>query len=136
MLPVPQAARRTMEGETAADRVGPVREGGADVLARQAVMRVAQAYESATPWKSRRPDMDPNAVITPQPAPPPPEKATISQARRDEIAAICKRAGLTVPDNHFEQLCAAAPYVEEMVGHLESDLKFHDEPASVFQFSG
>ncbi len=99
------------------------------------VMRVAQAYESATPWKSRRPDLDPNAVITPQPAPPPPEKATISQVRRDEIAGICKRAGLTVPDNHFEQLCAAAPYIDEMVGHLESDLKFHDEPASVFQFS-
>ncbi len=100
------------------------------------VMRVAQAYESATAWKSRRPVLDANAPDLAYPPVPPAEKATISQARRDEIAGICRRAGLTVPDNHFEQLCATAPYVEEMVGHLEHDLKFHDEPASVFQFSG
>jgi len=100
------------------------------------VLRVAQAYETATTWKSRRPALDPNASFsTAQPPVPEPEKATISQVRRDEIAAICKRAGLTVPERHFEQLCATAPYVEEMVGHLERDLKFHDEPASIFQFA-
>jgi aspartyl-tRNA(Asn)/glutamyl-tRNA(Gln) amidotransferase subunit A len=100
------------------------------------VLRVAQAYEAATPWKSRRPVLDPNASVPAgQPPVPDPEKATISQARRDEIAAICKRAGLTLNERHFEQLCATAPYVEEMVGHLQRDLQFHDEPASVFQFS-
>jgi aspartyl-tRNA(Asn)/glutamyl-tRNA(Gln) amidotransferase subunit A len=65
---------------------------------------------------------------------PPPETATIPAGRRDEIAAICQRAGLTLPDRHFEQLCATAPYVEEMVGHLSDDLRFPDEPMSVFQF--
>ncbi len=99
------------------------------------VLRVAQAFESATPWKSRRPVLDPTARFpTAQPPVPEPETATISQARRDEIAGICRRAGLTVPERHFEQLCATAPYVEEMVGHLRRDLAFHDEPASVFQF--
>ncbi|MGE0224055.1 MAG: amidase [Acetobacteraceae bacterium] len=99
------------------------------------VMRVAHAYEQATPWKTRRPVLDPNAIVAPgQPPVPDPATPSIGQARQDEIAAICRRAGLTLNDRHFQQLCATAPYVEEMVGHLQSDLAFHDEPASVFQF--
>jgi aspartyl-tRNA(Asn)/glutamyl-tRNA(Gln) amidotransferase subunit A len=43
---------------------------------------------------------------------------------------------LTVPENHFEQLCASAPYVDEMVGHLDRSWAFHDEPSNVFQFGG
>ena len=57
-------------------------------------------------------------------------------ARRDELAGLCKRAGLTLNERHFEQFCATAPYVEEMTGHLRRDLTFMDEPASVFQFGG
>jgi aspartyl-tRNA(Asn)/glutamyl-tRNA(Gln) amidotransferase subunit A len=78
------------------------------------------------------------AGAAPLPAPlvPEPEKATITQFRRDAIALICKRRGLTVPLRHFEQLCATAPYVEEMVAHLGRSWEFTDEPASVFQFGG
>ncbi len=100
------------------------------------VLRVAKAYEDATPWRARRPALAEGASPLPAPPVPPAAKAEISQARRDEIAAICKRAGLTVPDNHFEQLCASAPYIEEMVGHLNRSPKFHDEPASVFVACG
>ena len=100
------------------------------------VLRVAQAYEDATPWKRRRPSLVAGAAPLPAPPVPEPEKATIGQTRRDEIAAICKRAGLTVPDNHFEQLCATAPYVEDMVGHLGRSWDFTGEPANVFQFGG
>jgi aspartyl-tRNA(Asn)/glutamyl-tRNA(Gln) amidotransferase subunit A len=100
------------------------------------VLRVAKAYEDATPWRQRRPALE--AGDAPLPAPPVPEPATgsISQFRRDKIAMICKRSGLTVPARHFEQLCATAPYVEEMVGHLNRSWDFTDEPASVFQFGG
>ena len=100
------------------------------------VLRVAKAYEDATPWRGRRPVLQ--AGATPLPAPPVPEpaKAEISGARRDEIAAICRRRGLTLPETHFEQLCAAAPYVDEMVGHLGRSWEFGDEPASVFEFGG
>jgi aspartyl-tRNA(Asn)/glutamyl-tRNA(Gln) amidotransferase subunit A len=100
------------------------------------VLRVAKAYEDATPWKSRRPVLVEGAAPLPAPPVPPPATATISGVRRDEIAALCKRAGLVVPDTHFEQLCASAPYVEEMVGHLGRSWQFGDEPASVFQFGG
>ena len=100
------------------------------------VLRVAKAYEDATPWRQRRPVLQAGAL--PLPAPPVPEPATaeIGQARRDEIAALCKRRGLSVPDNHFEQLCAAAPYVEEMVGHLNRSWDFTDEPSNVFLAGG
>jgi aspartyl-tRNA(Asn)/glutamyl-tRNA(Gln) amidotransferase subunit A len=100
------------------------------------VLRVGKAYEDATPWRQRRPALDPGAAPLPAPPVPPLAKAEISQMRRDEIAAMCKRRGLTVPEKHFEQLCATAPYVEEMVGHLGRSWDFTDEPASVFQFGG
>jgi aspartyl-tRNA(Asn)/glutamyl-tRNA(Gln) amidotransferase subunit A len=100
------------------------------------VLRVAKAYEDATPWRRRRPGLDADATPLPVPPVPQPEKATISQFRRDEIALICQRRGLTVPEPHLEQLCATAPYVDEMAGHLGRSWDFTDEPASVFQFPG
>jgi aspartyl-tRNA(Asn)/glutamyl-tRNA(Gln) amidotransferase subunit A len=100
------------------------------------VLRVAKAYEDATPWRRRRPVLQAGAAPLPAPPVPEPEKAAVSQFRRDEIALICKRRGLTVPKQHFEQLCATAPYVDEMVGHLDRSWDFTDEPASVFQFGG
>ena len=97
------------------------------------VLRIAQAYERATPWRARRPALDPDTVFsTDQPPVPAPETAEIGQARRDEIAALCRRAGLTLNERHFEQLCATAPYVEAMVGHLDRNPAFTDEPSSVF----
>ena len=100
------------------------------------VLRVAKAYEDATPWRRRRPLLDAGAAPLAAPPMPPAAKAGIGGARRDEIAMLCKRRGLSVPEPHFEQLCAAAPYVEEMVGHLGRSWEFSDEPASVFQFGG
>ncbi|MEI7713292.1 MAG: amidase [Rhodospirillales bacterium] len=97
------------------------------------VLRVAHAYEQATPWRARRPDLDPNAIFSAAPPPvPEPEKATIGQTRRDEIAALVKRAGLTLNDRHFEQLCATAPYIDEMTARLERDPEFYDEPANIY----
>jgi aspartyl-tRNA(Asn)/glutamyl-tRNA(Gln) amidotransferase subunit A len=100
------------------------------------VLRVAKAYEDATPWRRRRPPLEAGAAPLPAPPVPEPAKAAISRVRRDEIAMLCKRRGLVVPDNHFEQLCATAPLVDDMVGHLGRSWAFSDEPASVFQFSG
>jgi aspartyl-tRNA(Asn)/glutamyl-tRNA(Gln) amidotransferase subunit A len=97
------------------------------------VLRVAHAYELATPWRTRRPDLDPNATFSrEQPPVPEPEKATIGQARRAEIAGLCDRAGLTLNERHFEQLCATAPYIDEMTGRLERDPAFYDEPSNIF----
>jgi aspartyl-tRNA(Asn)/glutamyl-tRNA(Gln) amidotransferase subunit A len=97
------------------------------------VLKVAHAYEAATPWRARRPVLDPAALFSSeQPPVPAPEQASVSQAQRDQIAALCRRAGLTLNERHFEQLCATAPYVEAMVGHLDRAPAFYDEPSSVF----
>jgi aspartyl-tRNA(Asn)/glutamyl-tRNA(Gln) amidotransferase subunit A len=100
------------------------------------VLRVAHAYERATPWRARRPVLEPNAAVsTALPPIPDPAEPQIDTARRDEIAAACRRAGLTLNERHFQQLCATAPYVEAMVGRLRRDPEFHEEPASVVCFS-
>jgi aspartyl-tRNA(Asn)/glutamyl-tRNA(Gln) amidotransferase subunit A len=97
------------------------------------VLRAAWAYEQATPWRSRRPVLDANAAVSTTPPPsPPPAVANISQVRRDEIAGLCRRAGLTLNERHFEQLCATAPYIDEMIGRLKRNGNFYDEPSQIF----
>jgi aspartyl-tRNA(Asn)/glutamyl-tRNA(Gln) amidotransferase subunit A len=100
------------------------------------VLHVAHAYESATPWRTRRPTLQSDAVVdTTLPPVPDPAQPEISAARCDEIAAICRRAGLTLNARHFQQLCATAPYVEAMVGRLRRDPEFYEQPASIFTFA-
>ncbi len=97
------------------------------------VLQVAHAYELATPWRMRRPQLNPDAAFSAEPPPvPEPARADISQARRDEIAATCRRAGLTLNERQFEQLCATAPYVEAMTGRLHRRHEWYDEPSQVF----
>ncbi len=100
------------------------------------VLRVAHAYEGATPWRASRPLLDPNTTVA-NTLPPVPEPAQpeINAARCDEIAATCRRAGLTLNERHFQQLCATAPYVDAMVGRLKRDPEFYEEPASTVSFS-
>jgi aspartyl-tRNA(Asn)/glutamyl-tRNA(Gln) amidotransferase subunit A len=99
----------------------------------QTVLRAAHAYEAATSWRARRPVLDPNAEFSATLPPiPAPAKASISQAERDRIASICRRAGLTLNERHFEQLCATAPHVEAMSGRLNRTRDFYEEPSSIF----
>ncbi|MBS0642398.1 MAG: hypothetical protein JSS43_21260, partial [Proteobacteria bacterium] len=100
------------------------------------VLRVAQAYEAATPWRGQRPALVAGAPALPQPPVPAAEVAEISSTRRGNIAAVVARAGLKLPEDVFEQLCATAPYVEEMVGGLGRRAEFWEEPAGVFLVRG
>lgn len=101
------------------------------------VMRAAHAYEQATPWRKRRPKLDPNAAFSTElPPVPKPDKDELTPAQRDMVAARCKRASLKLADGHFQQLCAAAPYVEAMVGRLRRDRSFTEEPMNVVSFAG
>ncbi len=97
------------------------------------VLRAAQTYEQATEWRARRPVLDPTAAYsTGLPPIPPPAKADLSAAERDRIAWLCERAGLTLNDRHFEQLCASAQYIEAMTARLHRDKEFYEEPSSIF----
>ena len=98
------------------------------------VLRVAHAYEQATPWRARRPQLDPNAQFSTTPPLPDPEPARVDAATRDRVAMACRAAGLTLTDRQFEMACAAAPYVIAMTGRLYRERAYTEEPANVFQF--
>ena len=101
------------------------------------VLRVAHAYEKATPWRTRRPQLDPDAEFsTVLPPVPDLEPAQIDAATRDRVTVACRAAGLTLSDRRLEIARAAAPYVIAMTGRLYRDRAYSEEPASVFQFGG
>jgi aspartyl-tRNA(Asn)/glutamyl-tRNA(Gln) amidotransferase subunit A len=99
------------------------------------VLRVADAYEKATPWRAKRPRLDADAEFaTALPPVPDPAPAEIDAATRERLAVACRAAGLTLSDRQFEMACAAAPYVIAMTGRLYRDRPYSEEPANVFQF--
>jgi aspartyl-tRNA(Asn)/glutamyl-tRNA(Gln) amidotransferase subunit A len=98
-----------------------------------AVLRVADAYERATTWRARRPRLDGATVVPKLPPVPEPATADIAQPRRDEIAALCARAGLVLNERQFEQLCATAPYIDAMAGRLRKARPFDNEPMNIFR---
>jgi aspartyl-tRNA(Asn)/glutamyl-tRNA(Gln) amidotransferase subunit A len=100
------------------------------------VLRIAHAYERATPWRSRRPAPDPAAAPLPLPPVPNPTPAEVSAAERDAIALVARRAGLSLNDRQFELLAAAAPHVWAMAGRLRTPRPFAAEPANIFRFTG
>src|SRR5437764_6142000 len=99
------------------------------------VLRVAPAYEKATPWRKRRPQLDPDAEFsTALPPVPALEPAEIDAATRDRVAVACRAAGLTLSDRQFEMACAAAPYVIALTDRLYRYRGYAEEPANVFKF--
>jgi aspartyl-tRNA(Asn)/glutamyl-tRNA(Gln) amidotransferase subunit A len=101
------------------------------------VLRVAHAYEKATPWRRKRPQLDPAIEFsTALPPIPDPEPTQIDGATRDRVAVACRAAGLILSERQFEMTCAAAPFVIAMIGRLYRDRAYGEEPANVFQFGG
>src|SRR6267143_476647 len=77
------------------------------------VLRAAYAYEKATPWRKRRPVLDPV---------------------RDMVVAACHRAGLSLNEDQIAMICAAAPYVTAVTQWLRRERDFREEPANIFRF--
>jgi aspartyl-tRNA(Asn)/glutamyl-tRNA(Gln) amidotransferase subunit A len=101
------------------------------------VLRVAHAYEKATPWREKRPRLDADAAFsTALPPVPDPQPAQIDAATRNRVAVACRAAGLTLSERQFDMVCGAAPYVIAMTGRLYRERDFDAEPANVFQFGG
>ena len=57
----------------------------------------------------------------------PPEPAT-----RQEIDLLARRAGLSLTDEHLDELVQAYGYVEQMLMRLRRARSYADEPAHVF----
>jgi aspartyl-tRNA(Asn)/glutamyl-tRNA(Gln) amidotransferase subunit A len=102
-------------------------------FAEETVLRVGDAYERATPWRQRRPQLDPQATFS-SALPPVPEPPALdcTQAEQDMVALAVRRAGLTLNERQFAMVCAAAPYVDEIRQRLARERDWYDEPANIF----
>ncbi|MBY0329845.1 MAG: amidase [Acetobacteraceae bacterium] len=101
-----------------------------------AVLRVADAYERATAWRSRRPVLEAGRAPLPLPPVPDPRPAGVTAAERDAIALVARRAGLVLNDRQFELLAASAPHVWAVTARLRRPRPFTEEPANIFRWTG
>ncbi|ETW94164.1 MAG: hypothetical protein ETSY1_36090 [Candidatus Entotheonella factor] len=96
--------------------------------------RVAQAYEKATPWRDRRPQLlEPEAdtaVVNPRASG---DRQNDDAARRADYAALCQRLELGLDEAQFRDLAEAMPHVDAMVGRLQRDRPYTDEPSLIFR---
>lgn len=96
--------------------------------------RVAHAYEKATPWRDRRPQLlapatatttvDPRAANDGKPE---------DAAQRAEYQAMSQRLGLSLDEAQLRDLAEAMPHVEAMVARLRRDRPYSDEPSLIFR---
>jgi aspartyl-tRNA(Asn)/glutamyl-tRNA(Gln) amidotransferase subunit A len=100
------------------------------------ILRVGHAYERATEWHTRRPQLVRGAAA-PDVVPPPVLSGPADQVgveTRDLCVKGAKRAGLQLDDLMLAQLLEGAPYALGMVQRLRRDHDLHHEPANVFSF--
>jgi aspartyl-tRNA(Asn)/glutamyl-tRNA(Gln) amidotransferase subunit A len=99
------------------------------------ILRIGHAYERATEWHTRRPQLVRGATapdVTPPPVlsgEPPADAET-----RDLCVKAAKRAGVPLDDQMLAQMLEGAPYALRMVERLRRDHDLHHEPANVFSF--
>jgi len=101
------------------------------------VLRVGHAYERATGWRGRRPQLVPGAQA-PALASPPNESlppAAVDPQVRTIVEAAILRAGLTLTDEQRALLYRVAQPVVAAVDRIRRDRPRTDEPANVFVFA-
>ena len=100
------------------------------------ILRIGHAYEQATEWHTRRPQLV-RGVAAPDVIPPPVLSEPTDQVdaeTRDLCVKSARRAGLQLDDLMLAQLLEGAPYALGMVRRLRRDHDLHHEPANVFSF--
>jgi aspartyl-tRNA(Asn)/glutamyl-tRNA(Gln) amidotransferase subunit A len=100
------------------------------------ILRIGHAYERATEWHTRRPQLLPGAAA-PDVVPPPvlsEPTAHVDGETRDLCVQGARRAGVPLDDLMLAQLLEGAPYALDMVRRLRRDHDLHHEPANVFSF--
>jgi aspartyl-tRNA(Asn)/glutamyl-tRNA(Gln) amidotransferase subunit A len=100
------------------------------------ILRIGHAYERATEWHTRHPQLVRNAAA-PDVIPPPILSGPadhVEAETRDLCVKGARRAGLALDDLMLAQLLEGAPYALGMVQRLRRDHDLHHEPATVFSF--
>jgi hypothetical protein len=106
-------------------------------FAEATVLRVAHAYEQATEWHRRHPDLDQAAegkVFAPafRPAAGPDSVPGRPASTPEEIRGLLKLAGLSLSEPQIAELLAIYPSYEAMVRRLPRERGYADEPAHSF----
>ena len=99
------------------------------------VLRAGHAYQQATDWHTRHPQLAPGA---PQPALTPkgnePVAAQLDAATRDFVLRTAQRAGLKLNDYQAAILLETAPFALAMAERVRKPRDRAEEPALVFRF--
>ena len=99
------------------------------------VLNAGHAYEQATDWRRRRPQLTPGAQAPLLTAPAAEAlKVDIDGPTRTIVDAAVARAGLTLSDAHRNLLYRVAPPVLAAVNRIPRNRPQTDEPANVFGF--
>ena len=102
----------------------------------ETILSVGHAYERATEWHTRRPNLVPGAAVPDVTPPPVLSEPTdrVDAETRDLCVKAARRAGLELDDLMLAQLLEGAPYALDMVRCLRRDHDLSHEPANVFSF--
>ena len=100
------------------------------------VLRVGHAYEKATAWRGRRPQLEPGqqAPVLHEPVPEVISAADVDPEIRMIVETAIVRAGLKLDDRQRALLYRVAPPVLAAVKRIRRDRPRADEPANIFCF--
>jgi len=99
------------------------------------VLKAGHAYEQATAWRARRPQLTPGAAaptITPQGNEP--DTSAVDAATRGLALDLATRAGLKLNEREQAIFLECAPYALAMANRMRKDRGRFEEPALVFRF--
>jgi aspartyl-tRNA(Asn)/glutamyl-tRNA(Gln) amidotransferase subunit A len=99
------------------------------------VLRAANAYEKATPFRDRRPDLKPGLrPARPAPYAPAIPPVTLDADTQAVVLGMAERAGLSLNKAQQAVLFEAAPDVFAMAARLRQPITWWDEPGNTFNF--
>ena len=101
-------------------------------FAEENVLRVAHAYEQATPWRARRPHLVSGVPRVPVAPPPSVAGPALDPAARAQVEWLARRAGLELDDPQLTLLCDVAPHAFAAAARINRSHSWTDEPAEVF----
>jgi aspartyl-tRNA(Asn)/glutamyl-tRNA(Gln) amidotransferase subunit A len=98
------------------------------------VLRIGHAYEQATRWCERRPQLRPGDTAPPiDPGSDEDIHVTLDGATRAMVETMAHRAGLKLPPTQLALLLETAPYALELVKRIRRDLPWTAGQAATFR---
>ena len=100
------------------------------------LLRIGYAYEQATEWHRRRPQLQAEAAkphLEPQPHQPG-MPANLDSGQVDLVRALARKAGLALNERQMALLLEAAPYALAMADRVRRMHERSAEPCNVFRF--